>query len=110
MSVEPIAPAAAPTPSPEEIQNQIKQAQVAQIKSKILEAVTKHYRAFIDAIRHYPCHQIQGQYAIKAFDEGRMWLQEAILNSDLKLEDVKAPSNAPEAPSSDPVDNGQQAG
>lgn len=73
--------------------------QIRNVKQTMLNNINDIYAKFIEQCRLFPSNLFHQQQAFIRFDEGLYWMQNSIINSQLDLQVVQAPSEEPKAPS-----------
>ncbi len=69
----------------------------SQEKVKQLDDLQKVYKEFIETVNTFKCQQSLWHNALIRFEEGKMWLQSAIVHYELKLSPVYPEKTANES-------------
>lgn len=72
-------------------EQQTQEAQVdhiAVLKQSMINTISQHYSAFIEAIKIYPGADLQRTQALIRFDEGRFWLEQAVIHSQFEYRNL----------------------
>lgn len=77
------------------------------IKQSLISSAKQAYILLLQTINNFPQHAFQQQQSLIRFDEGMMWLEQAIMNSPLEYKNLDVESlNAGQqdvAPANEPL-------
>ena len=93
-----------PTITPEEFE---KMKAVREAKQGMLNQLGQIYGHFINQIRNFPFTPLQQQQAFIRLDEGHFWMQQSIMQAEIRLESPTAPESEAVVPESIPSGEAQ---